>query len=122
LTTINDINAYLEQNLISNKSKERKTKFTSNTPLLDYSSVANVSDLAATAIEKGTDLSDINSKVTLCKPETKQENELYLIQSFAMKLHCQRCHNIWLYKGKSRTYTICSKCKTSVHTVRNRIR
>lgn len=32
----------------------------------------------------------------------------------AKKLICQRCGNVWNYKGKSEFVTSCSRCKTSV--------
>ena len=43
-----DIDDYLKVNLVANKSKENRKKFTANEP---YSSIATISD-----IDKGTDL------------------------------------------------------------------
>lgn len=31
------------------------------------------------------------------------------------KVICHRCGNKWIYKGKSKFYANCSKCKTSIN-------
>lgn len=32
-----------------------------------------------------------------------------------MKIKCQRCKYEWEYKGKSKWYTSCPKCRTSIN-------
>jgi len=32
-----------------------------------------------------------------------------------LKLSCNRCKHIWVYKGKSDWYTSCPRCKSSVN-------
>lgn len=36
-------------------------------------------------------------------------------------LHCNRCGNIWQYKGTNNYVTSCSKCKTSVSIKKNQV-
>lgn len=39
--------------------------------------------------------------------------------SIIMILKCKRCKYVWDYKGKSKWYTSCPRCKTTIKTIKN---
>jgi hypothetical protein len=99
----NALDNYLQDNKESNH--KRDLAYIKST-ISEYSPISNVSDLSsATAIAKGKDLVIEQNRQSDAGPK---------------KLKCKRCHNIWIYKGNSRKYTLC-RCKTNVDVVKDRI-
>jgi len=54
----------------------------------------------------------VRAKKSAVELTEKYLNTEYILLN--MKLKCQRCGYEWNYKGKSKWYTSCPKCKTSV--------